>query len=70
MSLFIAPDAAQIRASRALEVDQIELNTGEYCNAAGAAQEREFDRLQAAASLAAKSWDLRASGWIHAVTPL
>lgn len=54
VSLFIAPDEAQIRASRELEVDQIELHTGEYCNATGAAQEHELERLRAGASLAAR----------------
>jgi pyridoxine 5-phosphate synthase len=32
VSLFIAPDAAQIRASAALGVQQIELHTGEYAH--------------------------------------
>jgi pyridoxine 5-phosphate synthase len=54
VSLFIAPDEAQIRASRELEVDQIELHTGEYCNATGAEQEHELDRLREGATLAAQ----------------
>jgi pyridoxine 5-phosphate synthase len=33
VSLFIAPDPAQIRASHALTVEQIELHTGEYAHA-------------------------------------
>lgn len=52
VSLFIAPDEAQIRASRQLEVDQIELHTGEYCNTKGAAQQHELERLRKGASLA------------------
>jgi pyridoxine 5-phosphate synthase len=35
VSLFIAPDAAQIRASKALGAEQIELHTGEYAHAFG-----------------------------------
>jgi pyridoxine 5-phosphate synthase len=34
-SLFIAPDAAQIEASRRAGAHQIELHTGEYCDARG-----------------------------------
>src|SRR5262249_9698313 len=35
VSLFIAPEAAQVEASRALGVEQIELHTGEYAHAYG-----------------------------------
>ena len=51
VSLFIAPDLAQVEASQALGVEQIELHTGEYAHAAGdaAAEKRELDRLAAAA---------------------
>jgi pyridoxine 5-phosphate synthase len=51
VSLFIAADVAQIEASHALGVEQIELHTGEYAHAAGdaAAEKRELDRLAAAA---------------------
>jgi pyridoxine 5-phosphate synthase len=47
VSLFIAPDVAQIEAARALGVEQIELHTGEYAHAAGdaAAEARELARL-------------------------
>ena len=47
MSLFIAPDRAQIEASHALGVEQIELHTGEYAHAAGdaAGEQRELERL-------------------------
>lgn len=41
VSLFIAPDDAQIDASRALGVQQIELHTGEYAHAKAG----ELDRL-------------------------
>lgn len=50
VSLFIAPDLAQVEASHALGVEQIELHTGEYAHAAGdaAAEKRELERLAAA----------------------
>jgi len=53
VSLFIAPEEAQVQASHELGVDQIELHTGEYCHARGHAIEKELSRLQAAASHAA-----------------
>ncbi len=55
VSLFIAADDAQIRASRELGAAQIELHTGEYAHAAGdgAAIARELDRLQRGAALGA-----------------
>lgn len=51
VSLFIAADIAQVEASAALGVEQIELHTGEYAHAAGddAAEKRELERLAAAA---------------------
>jgi pyridoxine 5-phosphate synthase len=41
VSLFIVPDAAQIRASHALHVEQVELHTGEYAHAFGGPKEKE-----------------------------
>jgi pyridoxine 5-phosphate synthase len=53
VSLFIAPDPAQIDASHALGVQQIELHTGEYAHAFGQASEAaELERLAAAATAA------------------
>ena len=51
VSLFIAPDLAQVEASHAVGAEQIELHTGEYAHAGGdrALQERELARLKAAA---------------------
>ena len=51
VSLFIAADLAQVEASHALGVEQIELHTGEYAHANGyaAAEQRELGRLAAAA---------------------
>ena len=50
VSLFIAPDLAQVEASQALGVEQIELHTGVYAHAAGdpEAEKRELARLAAA----------------------
>jgi pyridoxine 5-phosphate synthase len=52
VSLFIAADLAQVEASHALGVEQIELHTGEYAHAAGdaAAEKRELDRLAKASA--------------------
>jgi pyridoxine 5-phosphate synthase len=51
VSLFIAADLAQVEASHALGVEQIELHTGEYAHAGAdaAAEKRELERLAAAA---------------------
>ncbi len=49
VSLFIAPDPAQIDAAAALGVPYIELHTGTYCEQAGAAAEPELQRLVAGA---------------------
>jgi pyridoxine 5-phosphate synthase len=65
VSLFIAPDREQVRASHALGVEQIELHTGEYAHAFGHGRpsysdmnrpmpetaRREHGRLAAAAEL-------------------
>lgn len=50
VSLFIAPDLAQVEASHALGVEQIELHTGEYAHGAGdaASEKHELARLAAA----------------------
>ncbi len=54
VSLFIAPDHVQIAAARDLQVEQIELHTGEYAHAFGRPNEGvERDKLQAAATFAA-----------------
>ena len=54
VSLFIAPDAAQILAAWTAGAAAIELHTGAYANAKGAAQKRELKRLQWAARQAHK----------------
>jgi pyridoxine 5-phosphate synthase len=53
VSLFIDPDMAQIEASRRAGAPVIELHTGAYAAAEGAARAREFERLRAAAKHAA-----------------
>ncbi len=52
VSLFIEPSPDQIEAARRLGADMVELHTGAFANAEGAAQEREFVRLRDAAELA------------------
>jgi pyridoxine 5-phosphate synthase len=53
VSLFIDPDADQIHAAERAGAPVIELHTGAYAEAAGAAQAREFERLETAARLGA-----------------
>lgn len=55
VSLFIEPDAAQIKAARAIGADYVELHTGRYANAQfERAIESEFQAIVKAAQLAAK----------------
>jgi pyridoxine 5-phosphate synthase len=53
VSLFIDPDTAQIEAARRVGAPVIELHTGTYANASGAARALELERVRSAASLAA-----------------
>jgi pyridoxine 5-phosphate synthase len=53
VSLFIDPDQAQIEAARRAGAVVIELHTGAYAEASGAARAREFERLRTAAKFAA-----------------
>jgi pyridoxine 5-phosphate synthase len=53
VSLFIDPDAAQVEAAHRAGAPVIELHTGAYADAAGPSRAREFERLRAAARLAA-----------------
>jgi pyridoxine 5-phosphate synthase len=52
VSLFIDPDHAQIEAAQRAGAPVIELHTGAYAEAMGAARAREFERLQGAARFA------------------
>jgi pyridoxine 5-phosphate synthase len=55
VSLFIEPDAGQIKASRAIGAAGIEIHTGQYANArSGHAMETEFRAIVKAAQLAAR----------------
>ena len=49
VSLFVDPDAAQLEAAARVGAPFIELHTGAYANATGAALERELERLFEAA---------------------
>jgi pyridoxine 5-phosphate synthase len=52
VSLFIDPELRQIEAAKALGAPVVELHTGAYCDAEGAARVRELRRLVAAAAAA------------------
>ena len=54
VSMFIEPDQAQIDAARALGAPVVELHTGAYCDAVGAAREAELARIEAGAAHAAE----------------
>lgn len=51
VSMFIDPEEAQVRASAAVGASMIELHTGTFANALGAARAAETERLRAAAEL-------------------
>ncbi len=53
VSMFVAPDENQIKASRETEADFVELHTGEYANAIGSEAEVQLARLKTAAKFAA-----------------
>ncbi len=50
VSLFIDPDPKQLDAARALGAPVVELHTGAYCEAEGAARDRELERIVKAAA--------------------
>jgi pyridoxine 5-phosphate synthase len=52
VSLFIDPEPEQIEAARRSGAPVIELHTGAYAGAVGAARARELERLRSAAKLA------------------
>jgi pyridoxine 5-phosphate synthase len=52
LSLFIAPDDAQIAASRELGACQVEIHTGEYCDARGDERARQLSRVRSGAARA------------------
>ena len=53
-SLFVDPDPAQLEAAARTRAPCVELHTGAYCGASGAAARRELERLVAGARLAHK----------------
>jgi pyridoxine 5-phosphate synthase len=53
VSLFIDPELAQVEAARAAGAQVVELHTGSYADAIGAARGMELERLRAAARRAA-----------------
>jgi pyridoxine 5-phosphate synthase len=54
VSLFIDPESAQIKASKEVGADFIELHTGTYANATGKTQEKELAKLIRGAKQAKK----------------
>ena len=52
VSMFIAPDLAQVQASKDVGASMIELHTGTFANASGKEREAEVERLKTAAELA------------------
>ena len=49
MSMFIDPEEEQVRASRDIGADMIELHTGSFANSEGSIRKEELTRLAAAA---------------------
>jgi len=63
VSLFIDPELADVRAAAAIGADQVELHTGDYCNAApGPARQQELARLEQAAVEAENNGLILAAG--------
>ncbi|MEK7764922.1 MAG: pyridoxine 5'-phosphate synthase, partial [bacterium] len=54
VSLFIEPDEDHVKAAHATGAHAVELNTGAYANATGAARKKELTRLRKAGELAVK----------------
>lgn len=52
VSLFVDPVLDQIRCAKALGADTVELHTGQYATAKGAARQQELARLKKASALA------------------
>jgi pyridoxine 5-phosphate synthase len=61
VSLFIDPAKKQIDAAKAVGAGAVEIHTGAYCNAAGAARVKELEAVVAAAALA-RGLDLEVHG--------
>ena len=52
VSLFIAPEPAQLEAAHDLDVPVVELHTGTYCDLTGEARLTELEKVRAAAEIA------------------
>jgi pyridoxine 5-phosphate synthase len=52
VSLFIAPDQLQLEAAERVGAPVVELHTGAYCHAEGAARDEELERIVHAAAVA------------------
>lgn len=52
VSMFIDPEENQIRASSEIGAQSVEIHTGHYCNASGAEQKKELERIHQACGLA------------------
>jgi len=52
VSLFIAPDQIQLEAAQRVGAPVVELHTGAYCHAEGAARDDELERIVQAAAIA------------------
>jgi pyridoxine 5-phosphate synthase len=52
VSLFVEPDMAQLDAAKSLGAPVVELHTGAFCEAEGAEQDRQFERIVQAAEYA------------------
>jgi pyridoxine 5-phosphate synthase len=50
VALFVDPESGQLEAAREIGAPVVELHTGAYCDAEGAARDEELRRLQEAAS--------------------
>ena len=55
VSMFIDPEEKQVDASVATGADCVELHTGAYANASGAAREQELERLRTCSAYVAKA---------------
>ena len=53
VSIFLDPELAQVRKAREVGADAIEINTGRYAEASGAAAANELDRIREAAKAGA-----------------
>jgi pyridoxine 5-phosphate synthase len=66
VSLFVDPELQQVEAAAECGASVIELHTGQYAEAGGAAQQAELDRLQSAATHAVRcSLEVNAGHGLH-----